>query len=154
MLGQTFPQSPQWSLGKQANVTSIITPPGGVAFLERMTHLWYLVKGNQNDKRIKITATPPGFEPEIPWFVVRCLICWATGPFYQIFSRFFAQGWNNIIRMKIGRLKINGTVLPHVAIKWHLNSLNASATTTSRNFTPATRGCEIVCKRGPFFYHG
>ena len=37
MPGQTFPQSPQWSLGKQANVTSIITPPGGVAFHERMT---------------------------------------------------------------------------------------------------------------------
>ena len=26
------------------------------------------------------TSTPPGFEPGIPWFVVRCLIRWGKGP--------------------------------------------------------------------------
>ena len=30
--------------------------------------------------RKKGKTTPPGFEPGIPWFVVRCLIRWATGP--------------------------------------------------------------------------
>ena len=37
MPGHTFPLSPQWSLGKQADVTSIITQSGGVTFHERMT---------------------------------------------------------------------------------------------------------------------
>ena len=32
----------------------------------------------------KNCATPPGFEPEIPWFVVRCLIHWATGPPWKV----------------------------------------------------------------------
>ena len=27
-------------------------------------------------------TTPPGFEPGIPWFGVRCLIHWATGPHF------------------------------------------------------------------------
>ena len=31
------------------------------------------------------------------------------------------------------------------------NSLIASATTTSKNLTPAPRGCKIACKRGLFF---
>ena len=34
------------------------------------------------------------------------------------------------------------------------NSLIASATTTSRNLTPAPRGCKIACKRVLFFDHG
>ena len=32
----------------------------------------------------KLCATPPGFEPGIPWFVVRCLIHWATGPSWNV----------------------------------------------------------------------
>ena len=31
--------------------------------------------------RKSFTLTLAGFEPAIPWFVVRCLIRWATGPF-------------------------------------------------------------------------
>ena len=34
------------------------------------------------------------------------------------------------------------------------NSLIANATTTSRNLTPAPRGCKIACKRVLFFDHG
>ena len=34
------------------------------------------------------------------------------------------------------------------------NSLIASATTTSRNLSPAAQGCKIVCKRVLFFDHG
>ena len=34
------------------------------------------------------------------------------------------------------------------------NSLIASATTTSRNLTPAPRGFKIACKRVSFFDHG
>ena len=37
-------------------------------------------------------------------------------------------------------------VSPHVAV----NSLITNAITTSRNFTPTSRGCKIVCKRGLF----
>ena len=33
------------------------------------------------------------------------------------------------------------------------NSLIANATTTSRNLTPAPRGCKIACKRVLFFDH-
>ena len=38
----------------------------------------------------------------------------------------------------------------HKSPSWYLNSLTESATTTSRNFTPASRVCKIVCKRGLF----
>ena len=32
--------------------------------------------------------------------------------------------------------------------------LITSAIITARNFTPASRGCKIVCKRGLFFDYG
>ena len=48
------------------------SPPGGAHFL--------VSAFSRNSYLTKKILTLAGFEPAIPWFVVRCLIRWATGP--------------------------------------------------------------------------
>ena len=56
----------------------------------------------------KEKTTPPGFEPGIPWFVVRCLIRWATGPVMlkqDSFSVLFLCCQSNKTRYEYGMCK-------------------------------------------------
>ena len=86
----------RWLVGKMGIMTEV-RPISGliIVFLPLfgMENREYFKRGKKDkEKKEKIEgkwsgATLPGLEPGIPWFVVRCLIHWATGPSHNIFSK-------------------------------------------------------------------
>ena len=63
-----------WSLSLRQACMSNSSTTRAVSESHRRHRTISQLKGNPS------CATPPGLEPGIPWFVVRCLIHWATGP--------------------------------------------------------------------------
>ena len=67
-----------WSLSLRQACMSNSSTTRAVSESHRRHRTISQLKGNPS------CATPPGLEPGIPWFVVRCLIHWATGPLSRV----------------------------------------------------------------------